>query len=147
MSDGDETEIVCWDVNKISKDDSLMVEYRSNRGNKQKKSRYGNVISTVKKGENSYDIIIYSEEEERKITIEIRGVISDSRVLSQKTQKRINMGTPITIIHTTDNCTPKGLKNRYISERNNGNLQAVAAAAKIKKNKDIFVWRQENNLL
>jgi hypothetical protein len=140
MGSKEDTEIITRETHRFSTGTPIIVMYKSNRGNKSKKEYSGEIISVPKVEENKFDVVFYDEEEERKVTVEIRETIGQSRVLSQKTDTKTNVGVPIKVICSDDVSDVKTLEQQHILNKREGDHDFVTCAAKIMSNKKDIKW-------
>lgn len=140
MASKQDTEIITRETHRFTTGTPIKVVYKSNRGNKSKKEFSGEIISVPKIEKSEFDVVFYDESEERKVTVEIRETIGESRVLSQKTDTRTNVGTPIKIVCSEDPSDAESLEQQHTINKRNGNYDFVTCAAKIMANKKEIKW-------
>lgn len=130
------------DLDRLEMGEPVVVQYRSNRGNKNAKTRKGEIIHVEALGANKYRFWFYDSEVERKIQVDLKNTLEDSIVKSQKTENASTVGN-LTRILASEECTDAdGLQQAYLLARRDGDFDVVIAAAAIARNKKELAWMQ-----
>lgn len=132
-------------LDRLEREQPVLLKYRSNRGNKGKKEARGVITSVQALGEGKKRFRIYDKEEERKLIVTLRDTLEDSSVKSQKTGRPTTIGSPLLVLASDESDSPVGLQQEYLIGQRDGTYETVVAAAAITTFENEVRWVQAAN--
>lgn len=143
--DPDAIRMCCREISRIERDVPVIVQYQSNRGQKGKKTRSGNITNVQALGDNSTRFWFYDPDEERKIQVTLRDTLEGSSVKSQKTNTASTVGSPTRVIADPGKQSVEDLEQEHAFAKRNDDFDVVVAAAVIASNRSVIEWMQTSN--
>ena len=125
----------------------VVVHYQSNRGNKGRKTKAGEIINVQALGSGRYRFRFYDPDAERKIEVTLRETLDKSGVRSKKTTNWSVVGKPVQVLLSPTAENTEDVKQELVIAKRNGDFDVVIASAGISAHQRIIKWFAQNNYL
>lgn len=132
-------------LDRLERQNPVILKYRSNRGNKEKKEARGVITSVQALGNGKKRFRFYDEEEERKLVVTLNGTFEDSSVKSKKTGRPTTIGSPLLVLASEESDSPDALHQEYLLGKRDSTYDTVVAAAAITTFENEVRWVQAVN--